>query len=48
MCVGNSNRRENSKHSEATLGIEDVLDKGVKEGGQGLSVGSKNGPLTGS
>lgn len=47
MCVGNSNRRENSKHSEATLDIEDILDKGVKEGGQGLGVRSENGPLTG-
>lgn len=35
MHVGNSQRHENPKDSEATLGIYDILDKGRGGGGMG-------------
>lgn len=44
----NSHKHENAKDSEATLGIDDVLDKEEKGRNGVLDLGSGSGLLTGS
>ena len=51
MCMGNLHKHENSKDSEATLGIYDILDKGAKVGMSGgcvLDFRNKNKQFAGS
>ena len=43
----NSHRHENSKNSEATLGIYNILDKGEKKGNKVLDFRSEKGRFMG-
>ena len=48
MHMWNSHKHENSKDSEATLGINDILDKEEKGGVVVIDFRSENGQFTGS